>query len=51
MAPLLPDFEYPLTKVNDPLTPFVPASLLLIVIAPLLVTAPEPEVSDRAPPV
>jgi hypothetical protein len=51
MAPLLPDFEYPLANANDPLTPFVPASLLLITMEPLVVTAPTPDAMDNKPPV
>jgi hypothetical protein len=51
IAPLLPDFANPLLNVTKPLAPFVPASDVLMVMAPLEVAAPAPAVSETAPPV
>ena len=47
----MPELDVPEAKDIPPLTPSVPAFKVLIVILPLLVAAPFPEIIERAPPV
>ena len=50
-AALEPELVVPELNVNDPLTPFEPASTDLIAIEPLDVAVPLPPMTEMAPPV
>ena len=50
MLPDVPDEEVPVENENDPLTPVVPAFAVCILIFPLEVAVPLPDVRHTAPP-